>query len=471
MRALAIRLSAVAVLFALVAPVGPVAAGTGGRWEKFTGGNLGNTDAPVLHRTGDGRLHILWPEHSAGRILHRSVSPTGALGATSTVVSGWSNVSIPGVVAEGGGMRAFFSGQRSTNSDDPYQYMSTATAPATGSTWALGPNQVVESDIPGDIAATLAPDGAPLQTWAASTGVFVHRGLEPGTNNSIAAGCCSYNPDLAVEGSSGRMWVGWYTVTQSRTGVYVHEINPATGAPIGTASRMPGSSTVYQGNQISVNMGARTPIVGRPGRAGVFTAYPGGYPSTDKLVVWRLGRDSSTVVGRGNGVDNAALTVDPQGRVWVLWTQRTNSGPRIFARRSNPAVTAWGRPVSVRSPSDVVDGYRLAANAQSRRVDVVAIFGKVNETASWHTQLKPALTLTAQPRRFSGRRTVTFTVRDAGVPVPKALVKVAGKSERTNSNGVARIVVGPYSTTKRVPAVATKTGFVRHRIVLRVRPG
>jgi hypothetical protein len=54
---------------------------------------------------------------------------------------------------------------------------------------------------------------------------------------------------------------------------------------------------------------------------------------------------------------------------------------------------------------------------------------------------------------------VKFVVRAGGKPVRGALVKVAGKKKMTNSSGVAKIKVGPYSRTKRLKATATKAGY------------
>ena len=69
--------------------------------------------------------------------------------------------------------------------------------------------------------------------------------------------------------------------------------------------------------------------------------------------------------------------------------------------------------------------------------------------------------------RREGR--VEFTVSDAGDPVPGALVKIDGRTDTTNAEGVAAIRLGPYNRARRLTATATKAGYTRGKTTVRVR--
>ena len=81
--------------------------------------------------------------------------------------------------------------------------------------------------------------------------------------------------------------------------------------------------------------------------------------------------------------------------------------------------------------------------------------------AIWHTQLLPALKITASVRSFSHKAAVklTFTVTDVGDPVPGVKVTFDGKSARTNGKGVAVIKLSKGVAAGKRNAVARVTGW------------
>ena len=99
----------------------------------------------------------------------------------------------------------------------------------------------------------------------AGTGeVYVHRGLDPATPNytfseTPAPGDAGLNSELAVDGSTGQLWVGWWYTPFSSSpppqvpGVYVQEVDRATGGEAGTSLKMPGTTTTYNGREESSN--------------------------------------------------------------------------------------------------------------------------------------------------------------------------------------------------------------------------
>jgi hypothetical protein len=102
----------------------------------------------------------------------------------------------------------------------------------------------------------------------------------------------------------------------------------------------------------------RTPIVALPGQVGqFFVAYPGGYPSTTKVLLWHVGSPTSQTIVDEPGDHNAvSLAADAQGRLWVFWTNSSSGAPHVFARR----ISGLPEPViDLGSPSGAQSIYAL----------------------------------------------------------------------------------------------------------------
>jgi hypothetical protein len=310
--------------------------------------------------------------------------------------------------------------------------------------------------------STTAAGGVPWQAWAGTAGVFVHRGLDPSTPNVDLQGqlgsCCGYDPGIVTEPSTGAPVVAWASNATGRTGVFAQALDPGTGAPIGSATLMPGSAT---GGQTDQQL-ARTPIAVRPGKPGAFLAYPGNYPTTTRVLLWKVGSPTSAVVAEGGG-EHRTVTVAgaPDGRVWVLWEQRTASGaPRVFARRSNPDVTTFGETVSFAPPPKASDGWKLDADAQTGKADVLGSFTTPEGLATWHTQILPGLTLVTQKAKHlkGGRVSIKVRVLDAGAPVSGASISAAGHKVKTGADGRATYTLRA-GKRRSLTLAATRAGY------------
>jgi hypothetical protein len=134
------------------------------------------------------------------------------------------------------------------------------------------------------------------------------------------------------------------------------------------------------------------------------------------------------------------------------------------ARRSNPGATKWGQPVTVKPPKGTSSFYELfgAANP-SGPLDVLALVATEPGIATWHSQVEPGLTLSADPTKIkrSKKTGVEFKVTDAGAPVSGAKVKAGGgASGKTGSGGTVTLKLGPFGKhAKLVKAKATKDGY------------
>jgi hypothetical protein len=465
-----------AILVALVVAV-PAQAGGPGSWTQLGDANLANIDEASLARTPDGNLHVVWtiPAANNDTLVHASISPAGSASPVNVIQSGWAGISaVPKLLATPEGLRIFFGGIRTTNSGETNNNLNTATAPADGSTWALVPGTVAKGDsaYASDMGAALLGDGTPIETWGGTgSGVFVHRGLSEGTPNfptqGQLGGCCGYSPDIGVDTKTGAAFVAWYSNATDKFGVFAQSLDPATGTPSGAAALMPGSTTLFNGKPNSSQQLQRTPVAARTG-GGVYVAYPGGYPTTNQVRLWRIPDSKSAVLASSKSDHIVSLAADSEGRLWVLWVERATN--LVFARRSDKTATKFGAPVKVKAPTGQQTAYKIAGSAQSGALDVVVLFGGTGpKQAQWHTQILPGLALSA-PSKISAKKkasTVTFTVTEPD-PVKGAKVTAGGKSATTNAAGKATITLGP-TKAKKITATATKAGYTKGTKRIRVK--
>lgn len=452
---------------------GTAAAGAPGSWDTLATGE----SAPAvsqelgLARTPDGTLHVAWREGDS-TVRARPISAAGRLGPMTTVAAGQGLGADPTLLSGGGELRAFFS------SGSPIEGLLSATAPQTGASWSA-PALVVNAELVRGrtVGVTAAADGTPLQTWYTGGEIAVHRGLSGGPVFVFGEGGVNSRPNIATDGRTGSVLVAWCNFGGAN-GVFVRRVDPASGAPVGPAVRLPGSTTDFQGTTQSTcvlesEVSRREPLVARAG-GGFYVAGMGGYPTLDRVFLWRLdgsGSPVSTIVAAA--VKNVphtepAIAAAPDGRIWVAWLQPTATGGRaIVARRSNRAGTVLGAPVTASPAPGGIGAGTVNLSAQPDRVDVVAILGSAATGAKSlrHTQLYPGLTLVrrAAVRRSDGSFAVTFAALDAGEPVAGARVRAGTASGLTSGSGAVTLVVQKGAVRARV----SKARYVDARLRFR----
>jgi hypothetical protein len=392
-------------------------------------------------------------------------------------VTGWTGVGDPELVPEGSGLRVYFGGQHSTDSNDPLSGLLTATAPASGASWSDPPtvihgrNQVGSARTPSAVAAA---GGTPFQTWYGVSEIYLHGGLTAGTPDRLftaGAALSEFGPTV-VRDAAGRIWVSWCGFGQNGGGLFVQRADPSTGAPIGTARKLPGSTTTFQGSQVSTcnlerTVTRRTPMVARVG-GGVYIAGSAGYPSLSRVLVWRIdpaggipGGSFAVAIDRAFGHQTPALAAAPDGRIWVAWVEARTGGAVVAARRSNRQGTQFGEAVRVSAPRGWILG-AVNVSAQATRLDVLGLFTTVsNNNSIQHTQLLPGLTLqrVRTVSRTAGGAAVTFRVLDAGDPVGGARVGAGGRTALTAANGLVTLVL-PAQGPRNLRATAERAGYV-----------
>lgn len=461
---------AVVTVAVLLLAAGPALAGKPGVWSNVTddtGTNLTQADAAY---GADGTLWVTW-ESTPGTdhdLVVRPVATNGTLGGKVTVQSGWAMLQNPAIVRlPSGGLQVFFAGIRAGYTGDPYNGLTYASSP-TGSAWTLAPGDIdypPDATAGSDVGAVVLPTGAAFQTWYGTPGVWVHRGYAgvAGTefeyHKRSLTGCCGYYSNLKAD-TAGNVWLAWASNATDKEGVWVNRVQPATGAPQGSATRLVGSNT---GDDFNM-MASRVPMAARPvADGGVYVAYPCGYPFTPRIKLWRLGSGSGMTVSNTTAdKDFATIAADDQGRLWVVWSEKRNGRPVIVATRSNPSATRFGRTVVAPTQSKIEFLWHLTAAARGGRLDVLAhLSGEGVKHSTWHTQMLAGLSAKASPTvvKVKRKKTVTVTVSDAGVPVKDAVVKLGGKSRKTNAKGKATFKVGPYKSTRALTFKVTKSDY------------
>jgi hypothetical protein len=377
------------VLVLLLSPASSALAGPPGQWTEFTTRSVNNFSNHGYARTSDGVVHVAWWNDAddggfrAG-LVHSSFAPDGTPQASNQMVAG--GVWDPGLVLNANGtLRAFFG-----MLGDGHGGLTTATAPTSGAPWTLNSSDIAEGGAAyvNPIGALRTMDGTFFQAW----GDFVHRGLSAGTPNHdyrSAFGCCAYQAELAQDQQSGEIYRVWYSNASSRQGLLAQEVDAASGAPSGTVTDMP---RVAEGGD-TAPMTGNPAVASIPGQAGVYVAYHGGYPVSHRVLLWRIGDADATVLHQGDDDDNeVAMAVAPDGRIWVLWAERsTTEDNRIFYRVSDTSRSSWSPVASFQRPPDGAEShtlYSLAAEAQSDRLDAFAHIGfESGGVSTWHTQI------------------------------------------------------------------------------------
>jgi hypothetical protein len=408
-------------------------------WRQVTAPGGAAIDQVGLLRTPDGVLHVAWHNRSGPNtedLWHTRIAPDGALGPTTPIVTGWAGILDASLTPAPGGIRAFWGGIRTTDSEEPNRELNTAYSTDGGQSWALQTGSVAPGGAQvygSDVSATALPDGTPLQAWSGTLGTWVHSGLEPASPNvdyQAPLGQYGYFPGIASD-ATGRAMMAWFSSAAGNVGVVAQAIG-ATGAPAGPIITMPGTDVMVGGGTVS-----RTPIAARVG-GGFYVAYGVGYPTAGDVRLWAAGASRSRLIARAQGEPAVAVAADPDGRLWVAWSDGAFGDKRVLARRSNPAGTRFGATVSAGAVKGAHSVYSLDASATRGSLDLLALLGTGTASggSTYVKRVLPGLTLRAQPRRLPARaRDVTFSVTDAGDPVRGVTVKAGGRTGTTNAAG------------------------------------
>jgi hypothetical protein len=198
--------------------------------------------------------------------------------------------------------------------------------------------------------------------------------------------------------------------------------------------------------------GSRVPIVAPAGSTGQFVvAYPGGYPTLSKVLLWQAGATSSvTIVDEPVEHSVVALAADAAGRLWVFWARPAAGVAHVFARRVGSGglepVIDLGAPAGTRSIS-ALDG----DVSPSGDPEALALADLTNGTSG--TYYARASQVAPPPPPQSGRAVNVSPVSGT------VLVKLPGQTGFTRLTAGEQIPVGSTvdATHGRVTLVSART--------------
>ena len=428
-----------------------------------------NFAEPGLARTSDNVLHVVWHRPVAALredLVHSAISPAGAVvGNPVTIQGGWNSLNQrPDLVVspDGNSLRLFFAGLHSTTPGDPLNggQLLTVTAGRDGRTWSAPQRATAgnyTSYASSGIGAGIGRNGT-VSVSAGDPGNFFRVGGGP--EFRYETGNYVYDPDIGVDSVSGQAVLAWFSNVNNNNGLYAQAIGP--GGLVGGRVYLPGSANA---NRTTANQPIqRTPVTGRIGADGVYLAYGPGYPTRSRVNLLRFG-GQPLAVGRGNSIENVNIAPAPEGRLWIMWSDRGRLTGRaaIHAVRTNRRATRVGTPATIAPPAGTVSVFGVHGEGSLGTLDLFAMAGNAtNGVALWHTQVLPTLELEAK----GGNGVVTVKVTDAGDPVAGVIVVVAGKKGVTNSRGAAKIKVQQRGA---VTAKASKRGYKADKDRTRVK--
>ena len=432
-------------LFGFVQAASGLQRGPPGYWTRITEPAGRNIDQVALVRTQDGVLHVAWTEEKPGlkaTLWHQAIRPNGSVaGAKSPIVTGFNALGNPDlVVTPDGGLRVFFGGL----GPSPNNALNTATAPASGAAWTLQVAKAAQdsSAYASPSGAGTTSDGTPVSAWGTTFGTRAHVGVDAtAADITLQTSCCGYYPDVATADPPGQVVVGWFSNATREAGLYTQTIS--AGGPVGPRLYVPGSASADRASTLGIDQ--RMAIAHRAG-GGVYVAYGAGYPTFKSVNLWRNGAARPVLSIPAAGAQDVNISAAPDGRLWLMWQLQGT----ISVTRTNKAATRVGPVIAVKPPPQTTTIWKVSGEGSLGQLDLFASVTLPGSTATWQTQVRPALSLLGR-----GGKVLSFVVTDAGDPVAGAKIAVAGRTLTTSSGGRAQVDLPTGTFT----AVATAPGY------------
>lgn len=466
------RIAALVVLSAGAIAAGAPGLATAAPWVKLSTDDVSGIDGAAVVVSG-GRVVAAWPSGSgndfAGSVAFRGFAPTdtgplAGAGPIATAASGFTNVSgRPGLVVGGApsGLRVITGG---TIAGVDRVYL---TPPLVEGTSGAAPAEVATA-ISGDIDAVGLPGGGVVIANGENGYLHTFRDAAPTGGTDIQAqlgGCCSYNPAIGVDGT-GRVWVAWYANATGRVGIYVQQLDAATGGPIGAPTPVPQSEAV-------ANNTSHLALACGPATCRIAYILQVSAAAPQRVATWAPGEARGTPITStlDVGVNGSlAAAIRPDGRMWTAWyNPGTVGAPAGYYATLGNARGAGGERIALRRPPGFVDDGDLEAVVFGENLVVVGTVSTGRPRAAlWTTVVQPPDQVVDNPRTIrNGPATV---IAPKGVSLAK-LKRTKCVNVRVTATRPSRVLVAIFSGTKsirvfgqaivRFPAPGTKVVCVR----------
>lgn len=304
-------------------------------WSKLSDISSPSLLAPSLGQ-GDGKVFAAYTyENNTGVQVTTFPDVSGAPGDirhTDPIV-GWSKLDAPVLVPTAdGGQQLMVTGTHSSVASDSLNGLDVLQYEPNGS---FGPPSSIDALEPGAEdpgAAVLASDGRTL-IWTTNLflGVWNDSAYPPADEQP------TYPSGVLFEGTtnatvaydtSGRLWLAWYGLPLSNagTGVFLEQLNPATGAPEPGSTPQPAPDSTGEANASTMKLACNAicHVIYEPGS------------STNERVSWAPGQaapvtvlDVSTPHADSELLGAAAA---PNGQIWIVYLYAASATEQVIAR-------------------------------------------------------------------------------------------------------------------------------------------
>ena len=449
----------------------PSSAGPPGKWTVISGGGVVNIDEPGLYRTADGTLHVAMHRNASDFSVDYTdvahLTESGQLTGRTDAIGAWEGATHDPVLvgSPDGGMRMVFGGIHSGDPADPYRagYLWQTSSPADGATWTISPTAAVTANTgyasSGSSATTLL-DGTLVAAYPQGDTIYYQVGANPPVSFAVPD-CCAYYTALAQD--AGVVYLGWYANGDgaANMGLFVRTVYPT----LGPVTQVPGSVSSFGGSPATHVMSQRVAMTTRTG-GGVYIAYCKGYPTCDKVALWKVGTSKVIHVPGSKGNEHISISPAPSGRLWIAFDDNNDD---LHAVRTNTSATKFGALRTIKRPRQGDSSYHIWIEGTRARADLLYNDGD----DIWHQQLFAGLTLKASPGKWNGDKSVEvkFKVTDAGEAVANATVKAKWdgnkQSCKTAGNGVCKLTF-PKMGKNKINVTAKKSGYAPDGVKLQV---
>jgi hypothetical protein len=371
---------------------------------QLTARNVSELGEPAMAGVG-GRVLVAWPVRvgtNTTGIALESFLPSVArsfVGARPVAysVSHWQTVVDTPVLTgtPGGGLGLFFDGIRSLK---PGDLNGEALAPVAASGGLGSPVLVGRGS--GLLAAVTLPDGTLISASDGAGDVMVRRGVDPSQagvdiQTRLLGGCCGSHPALGRD-RGGRLWLAWFSNATAHAGIYLVQLDPASGAPIGRPIKAPASNDAWNANHRVVLVCAASCrlvywLLHVPAQGAPIPSIASWWPSeAQPTPIARLIPTTVTIPSL-----TAAYRSD--GRLWVAWYDARGypsqpPGVGYYASLGDGR-GAGGKPFFIGQPPPAApgaDSHALESVAIGKNLVLASIDGVVGQPGAISIKVVPA---------------------------------------------------------------------------------
>jgi hypothetical protein len=309
-------------------------------WSKLSEISSSSILPPALG-VGDGKVFAAYNfDNDSGVQVATFPDVAGAPSgiARTDPISGWSQLNPPLLVPTAdGGQQLLVSGNHSSTPSDSLDGLDALQYEPDGS---FGPPSSldassVEAGAASPSSAVLSTDGRTV-IW--STGPFLDTWNDsayppPGQNPTYPSGVTfegTTNPTLARD-SSGRLWLAWYglPISGAGTGVFLEQLNPATGAPVAGATPQLAPDSTAEANADAMRLACNSTC---------HVVYESESSKNDYLS-WAPGQAAPDTVldvpGTHAFADLIGVAAAPNGHMWIVYLYADSAVEQVVARLGN----------------------------------------------------------------------------------------------------------------------------------------